>query len=315
MKNQNKLLILTRQQKTFLQKTQSLNLPDLEIFAPETHAEIEAILPEVNLILANPFVAKNYVNQASNLKWLQSTFAGIDALVSPNLRQDYLLTNVKDAYGRIMAEYVLSYILFFEKRTIENLTAQKNKLWDHRYYQTIEGKVLGILGTGSIGSEIARFGKFFGLETLGLNTSGTARSNFDYVFDSNNLTTFLAKADYIVSVLPSTSSTRGLVNKKFLSQMKTTSVFMNIGRGDTVIEADIIEALETKKIKAAVLDVFNQEPLPTENPIWNCDNLYLTPHVSGKYISNIVFKILSENYFNFMQNLPLKYLIDFKKGY
>lgn len=310
-----KLLLLSREQAEFSARVRALGLEGIEIFAPETEAEIFQVLGDIEIFLANPPLAAKYVNLAPKLKWMQSTFAGIDLLVSPELRKDYILTNVKDTYGVVMSEYVLAYILMFEKKLRENLAWQSEKLWAQQAYVPIAGKTLGLIGTGSIGSHLAQVAKAFQLSVLGFDTSGKSKPGFDEVHEFESGFKHFSRCDYLVSILPSTSSTRGLLNKRFFAGLKSSCIFINVGRGDTVDEQDLLAALREESLRAAVLDVFVKEPLPPEHAFWTEPRVVLTPHVSGYCLSERIFEIFADNYKRYLQGEELLYQVDFTKGY
>jgi len=266
-------------------------------------------------MLAHPGLARRYINDAVNLRWLQSTFAGVDALIGPDLRTDYILTNVKETYGAVMAEWVFAYILYFEREVRENLEAQTARVWAHHPYGSVAEKTLAIIGTGSIGRHIARVARAFGMKTIGLNTSGAPADGLDETFGPAHKSQFLQRGDYVVSVLPSTPVTRGSLDADSLAGLKPGSVFMNLGRGDALVEQDLLKVLRAGRIRAAVLDVFSIEPLPKDSPLWNEPNLYITPHVSGYSISKQIFRIFAENYRRFVAGEQLMYLVDFSRGY
>ena len=272
----NKLLVLTRNQQLFYQQLVAEDLPDLEIFAPESEVELITLLPECNIFLANPILAKKHISSASSLKWLQSVFTGVDALCASEMRQDYLLTNVKEVYGPIMAEYVFAYILSLKRKLIENYQNQKESKWRQEPYGMIAGKTIAVLGTGSIGREVAKVACVFGMNVIGFSRSGQAVDGFSQVYNSASLLQEIAQADYVVSALPLTSETRDLLGKDFFTAMKETATFLNVGRGASVVEADLIAALEKGEITNAVLDVFHQEPLPADSPLWAIKDLYIT---------------------------------------
>lgn len=311
----NTLVVLTSDQEKFREKLQFLKLPGLEIIVPKDPNEAHAEIARANILLANPVVAKQYINEAKDVVWMQSTFAGIDAMNSPSLRKDYILTNVRDLYGTAMAEYVFAYILFFEKEILENKNYQKESHWEQREARLLKDKTLCILGAGSIGQVIAEMAKAFHMKTLGYRTKDEPALFFDKMYTRENLEECLAASDYIVSVLPKTKATDNLINNETLACMKTSAVFMNIGRGNAVNETDVAQALREKKIAKVVLDVFQQEPLSKESALWSLENAYLTPHVSGYVVSDKIFEIFSENYRRFLAGKELQYRIDFAKGY
>jgi phosphoglycerate dehydrogenase-like enzyme len=315
MTTQNTLLILTREQDDFHEKVKALNLPNLKILVPQNEAEIAEQIGQANIFLANPLLAYKWINKATNLEWMQSTFAGIDAINAPHLRKDYLLTNVKDTYGVVMAEYVMAYILTFHRELKHYQTQQKDKNWIQKNTHSLEGKVLGILGAGSIGKKIAKRAKAFGMKIIGYKKSPTSVEHFDEIETGEGLKNLLSQADYVINVLPNTKETIHIINGKTLQQMKSSAIFMNIGRGSAVDEKAIVRALETDQIAKAILDVFHVEPLPKDSPLWTTKNCIITPHISGYTLSNRVFEIFAENYMRFTKKEPLNYLIDLKKGY
>jgi phosphoglycerate dehydrogenase-like enzyme len=293
----------------------SLSLPDLEIVIGRNESVIKEHIATSTILLANPVIAKTYINEAHKLKWMQSVFAGVDAMISPDLKQDYILTNVRDTYGEVMAEYVFGYILMFHRKIVEHIDWQRQRNWNQMAYGSLSKKVMCVLGTGSIGMEIAKIGKAFNMTIYGLNSTGARPPNFDETFTLDAAAEYLGNSDYVVNVLPSTQGTRGMINKDFLAFFKKKSVFINVGRGDALIEDDLIQALDSTTIGAAVLDVFHKEPLSESSRLWSVPNLYITPHDSGYTVSKNIFDIFKENYLRFIKGSPLLYEIDFNKGY
>lgn len=310
----NRVLAFFRDRDEVAKKLRKLSLPDCEYFF-HTEYDLENELSDINIFFGVPALAKKFINNATNLKWFQSSFAGIDSLVDPSLRQDYMLTNVKDAYGDVMAEYVLAYILMYEKEIIEYIDWQKEKEWKQHAFTSVLGKKVGVLGTGSIGEVIASKLELLGFNVVGLNTSGNHVNGFTKVYSSKNINSFVSELDYLVNVLPATQATKNIINLNLFKEMKPSSVFINVGRGSTVNEDDLIKALNKNLIKSAVLDVFKEEPLRKDNQLWDVPNLYITPHVSGYIISDIIFDIFESNYKKFINGESLDYKVDFNKGY
>jgi len=313
--SKNIVLVLTRDQEEFAARLQSLGLPDLEILAPKNDAEILENIEKANILLGNPPMAKSYINKAKNVVWMQSSFAGVDAMNEKDLRKDYVLTNVKDTYGQPMAEYVLAYILMFEKDVLVHMNFQKDKMWKQRPAHVLAGKTVCILGTGSIGREIAKVLKSFGMKVFGYKTQYEKVEFFDEIYTREKLGEFLGAGDYVVSVLPRTVDTDDFFNRETFAMMKSSAVFMNIGRGNAVNEADLVEVMKGKIIAKAVLDVFKEEPLPAQSELWHMPGVYITPHLSGYVINDKIFEIFEENYRRFVKGEALKYQVDFAKGY
>lgn len=312
----NTVVVLTREVEDFKKKLSDLNLPDLEIIIPKDNENASAEVSKANILFGNPPLISKYINEAKNIVWVQSNFTGIDALNTPELRKDYTLTNVRDAFGEVMSEYVFSYILYFEKEIAQHLTDQGNSFWNQTRASALKDKTICILGTGSVGKEIARVAKAFKMHTLGFHQKGNEKlDNFDQVFENGGLKDCLSMADYVVSVLPKTPETDNIINSQTISCMKDSATLLNIGRGNAVNIPDLISAVNSKKIKRAVLDVFNVEPLPKDSPLWTTPNIFITPHIAANIVSDKVLETFAENYKKFISGEELISKIDFVKGY
>lgn len=311
-----KVLILTRDQKEFKRDFDALNIENLEFIAPETEQEILQEIEDIEIIFGNPPIIKKYINKAKKVKWVQSSFAWIDALISDSLKKDYSLTNVKDVYGWIMSEYVFWYIFMFEKKILENIENQKNKIWDQYSYPTVRWKTIWIIWTWSIWKHIAKVWKTFDMKTLWFSKSGKEVNFFDEMYTQDSLDEFLKDLDYIVSILPNTKDTHHFINKTFLDQIWASTTLINVWRGDNINEKDLIQALQQWKIKNVVLDVFSVEPLPKDSPLWLMDNVIVTPHISWNTESgDEIINIFKDNYNRYIRWEKLINQIDFNKWY
>jgi len=311
-----KVLILTRDQEEFKRDFDALNIPNLEFIAPKTEEEILLEIEDIEIIFWNPPIIKKYINKAKKVKWVQSSFAWIDALISDDLQDDYTLTNVKDVYGWIMSEYVFGYIFMFEKKILENIENQKDKIWDQYAYPTVRWKNIWVMWTGSIWKYIAKSGKTFWMNVSGLSQSWRDVDFFDRIYTSKDIEDFLSDIDYLVCVLPNTEDTYHIIDENFLKQMKSSTTLINVWRGDNINEKDLIEALSNWTIKRAVLDVFSIEPLPKDSLLWSMDNVFVTPHISGNTESgDEIINIFKDNYNRYISNKELKHQIDFNKWY
>lgn len=312
----NKVVIITTDQEEYFTKLSAYNLPDLEIIAPLNDDDFEEAFTEANIIFWNPFRFIKHIESVKNLVWAQSTFAWIDALCKEWAKTDYILTNIKDAFGAHMSEYVFAYILMLEKWALESIEKQNKSYWKQKWYPTISWKTIVILWTGSIGKVIAKTAKAFGMKTIGYKTNIDPVEHFDEVYTIDTKKECFEQADYLVSVLPNTQSTIHTVDEEALSWMKKSSIFINIWRWLNVDEDALVQALESKKIAWAVLDVFQTEPLPEDHPFWKLENVYVTPHVSGYVEDNSrLIEIFANNYKKFHAGEPLDYVIDFKRGF
>ncbi len=310
-----KLLIIDNQANIYFEKLNGHQPLKLEIFVATSPEEAEKHLPEIDLILGRPDMVATILPKAKKLAWVQSTFAGVDALCQPHLRQDYRLTGVKGIFGPLMSEYVMAYVLAFERKLFEIKHHQSNQVWKESSYRALTGLTIGIAGLGSIGSHVAKTASQFGMNVIGLKQGSGKVEHVNEVFTIDSIDSFLSVLDYLVLVLPDTQETRKLMNRERFTKMKPDSVVMNVGRGTTIDQDDLIWALQSKTIKGAVLDVFEEEPLPQSNPLWKFPNVHITPHIAATSFPHQIVEIFIENLHNFETNQPLKYLIDFQKGY
>lgn len=270
---------------------------------------------KITWLLAEPSLALNLLDELPNLRWLQSTWAGVEVLLSENTRKNYILTNIRGLFAPLMVEYVFTHMLAHERTLKAHYSAMSDRKWLNEPNGVIRGKTLLIMGVGSIGKGVARTAKIFGMNTLGLLNTQRQTESIDETGTMDELPQFLARADYVVNILPHTPKTQNIINVAFFNQMKPTAVFMNVGRGQTVVEDDLVAALYTQKIAGAILDVYRTEPLPKEHPFWHTPNLTLTSHTAAPSIPDEIFEIFWTNYLRFEQQKPLIYQVDFTRGY
>src|SRR6185436_10141976 len=171
-----------------------------------------------------------------------ATWAGIEPLLDPSLRRDYVLTNARGVFGGLMAEYVFGYLLAHERRILEKYAAQASRRWDATPPGTLRGKQFGLLGVGSIGAALARTAKHFGMRVKGYTRASEDCADVDAYFHGDDRRAFAADLDYLVSVMPNTADTRGLVDASLLAALPPRAVFVNPGRGSVVDEAALADA-------------------------------------------------------------------------
>lgn len=266
------------------------------------------------VILGQPDLVAEALGEMPGVRWVQSSWAGVTPLLDLG-RTDYLLTGVKDTFGSQMAEYVLGYLLANELKIFERLGRQANRCWWEEPSGSLKGKTLGIMGTGSIGSDIARVAKPFGMRITGFSRSGASAQGFERVFAGNQLEDFLVEPDYLVCVLPDTPGTRHLLDAGAFRAMKKNCYLVNVGRGALIDEEALAEVLVKGELSGAVLDVFQDEPLPQESPLWNAPGLIVTAHVAAKSWPEDIARIFMENYRRYVAGKPLNYQVDFERGY
>jgi phosphoglycerate dehydrogenase-like enzyme len=320
-----KLLILSRDAKEYKQLIGAAHLPDLQ-FATDPE--------ESDIVLGEPKLVRDMLPSLSTLKWVQAIYAGVEPLVDPSQRRDYILTNARGVFGKLMSEYVFGYLLFHEKKILERIQNQQAKQWERSESGVLRGKTLGLLGVGSIGAHLAGTAKHFGMKVRGFTRESEESKQVDQYFHPSpqpsstplrygsysptgrgGLMEFADGLDYLVCVLPKTKDTNKIVEAKLLNALPPQAIFVNVGRGNAVDESALVDALNEGKLAAAVLDVFEKEPLPADHPFWTTPNLFMTFHTSAISYPEDITRLFIENYRLYIEGQPLKYVVDFERGY
>ncbi|MCM3719956.1 D-2-hydroxyacid dehydrogenase [Fictibacillus phosphorivorans] len=273
------------------------------------------------LITYGEDLTEDLIQKAKSLKWIMVISAGLDKMPFKALEdKDILVTNARGIHKTPMAEYTISMMLQISRNAKELMNNQKQYKWTRKVPMTeISGQTIGVLGAGAIGSEVARLAKAFNMKTIGFNRSGRPVEHFDEIVDQEGIYKLYEESDFIVNVLPSTPLTKGFIGAKAFERMKPSAVLINIGRGTTVVESELIEALREKKIYHAALDVFEKEPLPEESPLWEMENVTVTPHLSGisPQYQDRAIEIFSDNLKLFRSNKlsDMINIIPYDRGY
>ena len=302
-----KLIILSEYEKKYQALIEKAQLPNLQITG--------LLANDVDIAIGEPTRLKAALAYLPGLKWAQSLWAGVEPLLDPALRRDYVLTNARGVFGGLMSEYVLGYLLAHERRIFQMAEDQKNKHWNDSDTGTLRGKTIGLLGVGSIGADVARTAKFFGMTVRGYTFSSEASSDVDKYYHGTDLLEFAKGLDYLVNILPNTKDTRKIINADLLTALPPHALVINVGRGPAVDEAALLEALSRQKVAGAVLDVYEKEPLPQNHPFWSTPNLHMTFHTAALSLPEDLTRIFLENYNLYNEGKPLKYQVDFEKGY
>jgi phosphoglycerate dehydrogenase-like enzyme len=239
----------------------------------------------------------------------------VEPLLDPSLRRDYTLTNARGVFGGLMSEYVFAYLLARERLIFEKRAAQQEGRWDPTPPGTLRGKVMGLLGVGSIGAALARTAKHFGMRVAGYTRASEDCADVDAYFHGADAAAFAADLDYLVCVMPNTPATRHLIDAAFLAALPPRAVFVNPGRGTVVDEAALADALASGRLAGAVLDVFQKEPLPPDHIFWRTPNLIITSHSAALSVPSDIAPVFIENCRRWMAGEPLRYVVDFERGY
>ena len=273
-----------------------------------------------------------------NLRWIQTHSAGVDFLLDkPVWQSQVLITNLSGVHAVPMAEHVLAMMLAFRWNipTMERLKVRAKwpqGRWDRFARPELRGSTLGIIGYGAIGRELARQAQALGMRVLAANRSGHRHPQRGFnepgvgdpdgtipekMFTTAQLKQMLPECDYVASAVPLTGETRHLMNAGAFAAMKKSAYFFNVGRGQVVDEAALVVALEQGQLAGAGLDVFEQEPLPPESPLWRLEQVIISPHVSGftPQYDTRASALFAENLRRYLSQEPLLNLVDREKGY
>ena len=318
-----KLLILAQDENKYRALIEEARLVNLDLTTQPAE--------DVDIVLGEPKRIKAALASLPALSWAQSIWAGVEPLLDPAIRRNYILTNARGVFGELMSEYVIGYLLAHERRIFQKLDAQKNKNWEDSDTGSLRGKTIGLLGVGSIGAEVALTAKFFGMNVRGYTRGSETIKHVDEYYhplESDSLLSnsgvqqqaavlqrFASGLDYLVNILPNTNDTHKIINADLLNALPSHALVINVGRGSAVDESALIEVLNQHKIAGAVLDVFEQEPLPREHPFWTTSNLLMTFHTSAPSLPEDITNLFIENYELFNEGQPLKYQVNFERGY
>lgn len=269
---------------------------------------------DVKVIIGNPNIAASYIDQCPQLEWFQSSWAGNNSLQNCQSKH-YTLTGVKGVFAQQMSEYVMAYLLYFA-RNIEGFnTLKQQHTWQQLERFSLGNKTLGILGLGNIGMSVAKTAQSFNMSVIGLRQNAGLANDIT-CYASHQKLAFAQQCDYILNLLPDTAQTNGFCDLAFFNSMRKGSVFINAGRGNAIDKPkSIIQVLENGHLKAAVLDVFETEPLPQQHPYYTTDNMYISCHTAAVSDPFAVFEVFHDNAKRYLNNEPLAFVHDFNTGY
>jgi len=265
-------------------------------------------------------ITKETLNQALALKWLMVASAGLEKMPLREIgERNILITNVKGIHKTPMSESVMAHLLSIKRALPWIYSQQRKSEWSKRSGSSeLFGSTALILGPGAIGSEIGRLLQAFGVKTIGCNRSGDQAPHMDGMINFEQLDEALPTADIVISVLPSTLETRGLLTYNHFVLMKEDAIFMNFGRGDLIKEEQLIRAMSERQISFSVLDVFENEPLGENHPFWDMHGVIISPHVSShssEYVPRAI-EIFIKNLQEWInEGTDFQNVIDVEKGY
>lgn len=265
-------------------------------------------------IVTPSFVTSKQMKAFKHLKWIQLLTAGYDhADLNALKNQGIVMTNALDVFSIQIAEDVLSKILFFNRQLKGQIVHNSKGLWKHiPVTHELFGSTVGIIGTGSIGKEVAKRLKPFELSILGYRKHNQPVDYFDEIFTGENgLMTLIKKSDYIIIAVPLSKETHHLLDEKMLSQLKDDVVIINVARGEIIDQEALVALLRHNKIRGVGLDVTTPEPLPSDHPLWQFDHVFITPHnaSASPYMSKRLLDVVSDNLRRYLLKDSLRFIV------
>lgn len=254
-----------------------------------------------------------------DLEWIHVAAAGVDSLLFPELRDSPVtVTNARGTFDRPIAEFVLASVLAHAKRVHESYRLQQQRVWRHRETLGLVGSRALVVGTGAIGREIARLLRAVGMEVRGVGrTAREGDPDFGRVVASTDLAGEVGWCDHLVNAAPLTPSTTGLIDAEVLAAMRPSAHLVNIGRGASVVEGDLVAALADGALAGASLDVFAEEPLPADSPLWDAPGCVISAHMSGDVVGwrDTLARQFVANAERWLAGKPLENVVDKQLGY
>lgn len=274
-------------------------------------------LPHADVLLVWDFtshaVRETWPGGGPRPRWVHTASAGVDHLMCPELADsETVVTNARGVFDQPIAEYVAALVLAMAKDLPTTLRLQGERTWRHRESTRVAGTRACVVGSGPIGRAIART-----LKALGITTALVGRTARTGVHGPDELDRLLARADWVVAAAPLTDDTRGMFDARRFGVMQPSARFVNVGRGQLVVEDDLAEALHRRWIAGAALDVLSREPLAPESPLWGVPDLIISPHMSGDTVGwrDELGAQFVELFESWAAGRPLANVVDKKRGY
>jgi len=310
---------------TWVSKQLQERFPELQIVHPTTPENLSVELREAEVAIGSTLPPLELA-RAGLLKWVHSPAAAVHQFMVPEfIASPAQLTNGRAVFGETVAEHVIALVLAWARQLPACLRYQTLRVWGQQLLwnsqirpRTIAGATLGLVGLGAIGSAAAQRAKALGMKVIAMRAHpAMTAENVAAVYGPHEIAKFLGESDFVVLAAPVTPASRNLITAERLTQMKPTSCLINVGRGALVDEGALAKALQEKHIAGAALDVFEEEPLPPDSPLWELENLLITPHCAG-FIENLWERHVEEisaNLHRYLAGQPLVGFVDKARGY
>jgi glyoxylate/hydroxypyruvate reductase A len=289
----------------------------LDIHAVKMEDEPPAELLVRTEILLGWFPTPGLFARMPRLRWVQSLTAGVEDWLTPELPAHVALTSARGTHRVQMPENILGALFHLTKSYAHYASNQRGGRWERRPTTTLAGKTLGILGLGAIGGELAKKAHALEMRVIGTRRNAEPVAGVERVYPPQATDEVLGQSDFVLLLLPLTPDTENFMNAARFKAMRPSAYVINFGRGGVIVDRDLIEAVRSKMIAGAVLDVFREEPLPAEHPFWNTEGILVLPHIGGMHPKRpeMVANLFAENAKRLLDGQPLRNLVDRVAGY
>jgi len=302
------------------------DFPQLDVAHLSSYDGVENHLQDAEIVIAWSLRPEQF-KAARKLRWIHSPAAAVHQLIFPELvNSDVILTNSSQVHGPVVAEHVIALLFALAKRLPDAVRFQQKRTWGQEPMwrgrprpRELAGATVGLVGIGSIGREVAKRASALGMRVIASREHPEKGSpeNVEQIFPTSQIDALLCQSDYVILAAPLTSTTRNLMNAARFEKMKAEACLINVSRGPLVDQAALAKALREKKIGGAALDVFDQEPLPSDSQLWDLENLLITPHTAAmtEKLWERHYKLIAENLRRYLSHKPLQAVVDKHRGY
>jgi phosphoglycerate dehydrogenase-like enzyme len=290
--------------------------PRLTVEVAADDHDLARRLEDADALLATMRFPQEVLARARRLRWIQVTAAGVEQfMTTPHLPRGVKITRLVGTFGPRMAEYAFAYALAIVQDVPRALRQQAARNWEPFDQGSLHGKTLAVVGVGKIGGAVGRVGAALGMRVVGVASRPRTARGFARVYGRRQLEAALARAHLVVDTLPTTPETTGLFGAAQFASMRAGAIFLNMGRGTTVQDTALLDGLRAGRPAWAVLDVFNEEPLPPSHPYWTTPNVIVTPHLAGHTLPDEAVDAFCENLRRWRRGRRLANLVNIKRGY
>lgn len=299
-----------------------------DIFVSNDEKELEERAGAAEIILSSGLTGKSVSLQeiwrhSKNVKWVHSLSAGVESLLFPELVESKVpVTNARGVFKRPLAEFAVLGMLYFYKRVRRLVESQRSHKWDSFLVDGLQGKVMGVVGYGEIGRECALLAKPLGVKIHAIRRNVEKSADdpiVDRVYRPEQLDEMLGEIDVLVAAAPLTPQTKHMIGERQFQEMKSSAIVINVGRGPVIHEEALIAALKQGQVAGAALDVFEQEPLPEDSPLWDMENVLISPHCTDRTIDpdwlDMAMQCFVDNFHRYLEGRELMNIVDKRAGY